>query len=189
MPTPMIDNLDSNPTFMEELFIEACDVFLGASEPASQLDPTSSEARTIDILSDRLALSKERCNWISQNRSPTIIEPSLGHDSIRLTNTVLIGRSRMQCSTQKRVAPRSQRPYAITKPSAILLEQLAAGVQQAEPLLLVGETGTGKTTTVARLAEMLGKPLVALNLSNQSEASDILGGFKPVDTASEAIRK
>ena len=45
----------------------------------------------------------------------------------------------------------------------------------------MGETGTGKTTLVAHTASTLGRRLVALNLSNQSEAADLVGGFKPVD--------
>ena len=47
--------------------------------------------------------------------------------------------------------------------------------------LLTGETGTGKTSVVTHLASLLRRPLISLNLSNQTESSDILGGFKPVD--------
>lgn len=47
--------------------------------------------------------------------------------------------------------------------------------------MLVGETGTGKTSVVQHLAEQLGHRLVVINMSQQSESSDLLGGFKPVD--------
>ena len=53
---------------------------------------------------------------------------------------------------------------------------------------MVGETGTGKTAAVGYLAERLGKSLVALNLSTQTEASDLLGGFKPYNEAEEIDR-
>lgn len=54
---------------------------------------------------------------------------------------------------------------------------------------MVGETGTGKTAVTSFLASSVGKRLVALNLSNQSEASDLLGGFKPIDPAIDARGK
>ena len=52
---------------------------------------------------------------------------------------------------------------------------------QAEPVLLVGETGTGKTTLLSRVAAMTRSRLVAFNMSQQTDSSDLLGGFKPVD--------
>lgn len=42
--------------------------------------------------------------------------------------------------------------FANTGHSLRLLEAMAAGVHQREPLLLTGETGTGKTTLVQQLA-------------------------------------
>jgi midasin len=50
-----------------------------------------------------------------------------------------------------------------------------------EPVLLVGETGTGKTTAVQQLANMVGKKLHVLNMNQNTDSSDLLGGFKPVD--------
>ena len=44
----------------------------------------------------------------------------------------------------------------------------------------MGETGTGKTTVVQRLAALVGAKLQVFNMSQQSDSSDILGGFKPV---------
>lgn len=88
------------------------------------------------------------------------------------------------------LAPRPQdpearpaRPYAMTKPSAILLERIAVGITLAEPMLLVGETGTGKTTAVQHVATILNRPLTVINLSTQTESADLLGGFRPVDAA------
>ncbi|CAG8521267.1 1922_t:CDS:2, partial [Scutellospora calospora] len=50
-----------------------------------------------------------------------------------------------------------------------------------EPVLLVGETGTGKTATIQYLAELMHQNLIVVNLSQQGDSSDLLGGFKPVD--------
>ena len=48
-------------------------------------------------------------------------------------------------------------------------------------MLLVGETGTGKTTAVQEIAKILGKKLHVFNLNQNTDSADLLGGFKPVD--------
>jgi energy-coupling factor transporter ATP-binding protein EcfA2 len=50
-----------------------------------------------------------------------------------------------------------------------------------EPVLLTGETGTGKTSIITHLAVLLHRPLTSVNLSQQTESSDLLGSFKPID--------
>lgn len=45
----------------------------------------------------------------------------------------------------------------------------------------MGETGTGKTTSVQELARLLGKRLHVFNMNQNTDSSDLLGGFKPVD--------
>lgn len=67
------------------------------------------------------------------------------------------------------------------RPAAVLLERIMCCVTSSEPVLLVGETGTGKTSTVQYLASVLGQKLVVINMNQQSDSSDLLGGFKPVD--------
>lgn len=52
---------------------------------------------------------------------------------------------------------RGNETFAATRPSAVLLEQLAVCVSKGEPVLLVGETGTGKTSTVQHLARVTGE--------------------------------
>lgn len=71
--------------------------------------------------------------------------------------------------------------FAETRHSLVLLERIAASVHLNEPVLLIGETGTGKTTVIQYLAEQLGQRMVVMNLSQQSDSSDLLGGFKPVE--------
>ncbi|CAK7567033.1 MAG: AAA ATPase midasin [Sporothrix epigloea] len=79
------------------------------------------------------------------------------------------------------------RPFATTANARRLLEQISVAVDLQEPLLLVGETGIGKTTVVQQLAESMGHKLVVVNLSQQSEVGDLLGGFKPVNARSLAM--
>ncbi|KAL3632042.1 hypothetical protein CASFOL_025026 [Castilleja foliolosa] len=76
---------------------------------------------------------------------------------------------------------RDRKRFVSLRPSVHALERIACSVKFNEPVLLVGETGTGKTTLVQTLATKLGQKLTVLNLSQQSDAADLLGGFKPMD--------
>ena len=50
-------------------------------------------------------------------------------------------------------------------------------------MLLVGETGTGKTTVVQAAAAAAGRALLIVNCNQHTEASDFLGGFRPTRCA------
>jgi midasin (ATPase involved in ribosome maturation) len=70
--------------------------------------------------------------------------------------------------------------FAYSKYSRRLLEQVAACVTMSECVLLVGETGAGKTTSVQQLATLLGRKLVVQNLSLSTDSNDLIGGYRPV---------
>ncbi|CAF1193986.1 unnamed protein product [Didymodactylos carnosus] len=72
--------------------------------------------------------------------------------------------------------------FARTRSCTYLIERIARCVQMNEPVLLCGETGVGKTTLVQYLANKTGNRLYVINLSQQSDAVDLLGGYKPLDT-------
>lgn len=185
-----ITHVAQNPVYQEELFIEARDVFLGAF-PTTSLAGKSTSTKYLAIvaaLRDGLSLGPERVDWILTGRTPEVSLPS---DDSSSAGTAQFGRARMQKLAKRRVSSLEsgrKQPYALTKPFLSLLERLAVCTQLAEPVLMVGETGTGKTAAVGHLASSLGRNLVALNLSNQTEASDLLGGFKPVNEAEEIER-
>ncbi|GIX62214.1 midasin, putative [Babesia caballi] len=61
-----------------------------------------------------------------------------------------------------------------------LLALLLTALENREPVLLVGETGVGKTTVCQLLAKLQGRRLNILNLSKNSEASDFIGSFRPI---------
>ncbi|CAI0420066.1 unnamed protein product [Linum tenue] len=71
--------------------------------------------------------------------------------------------------------------------SLYVLERITCSVKNNESVLLVGETGTGKTTLVQNLAMMLGQKLTVVNLSQQSDVADLLGGFRPMDPQSICV--
>ncbi|ORM41180.1 Midasin [Babesia sp. Xinjiang] len=61
-----------------------------------------------------------------------------------------------------------------------LLALLLTALENREPVLLVGETGIGKTTICQLLAKLQNRRLNILNLSKNSEASDFIGSFRPI---------
>ena len=101
------------------------------------------------------------------------------------SSTVQIGRAVIQRGL-RRPAPRKH--FAYTKHSFEIIERAAIAVSQSEPLLLVGETGVGKTAAVQELARIAGRKLISINMSQQTEGGDLLGGFKPVEPISLAIQ-
>ncbi|KAJ4957407.1 hypothetical protein NE237_024518 [Protea cynaroides] len=94
-----------------------------------------------------------------------------------LQSELQVGRIALKC-TQFHC---QKRPFVDIRSSLHVLEKIACSVKYNEAVLLVGETGTGKTTLVQSLAMRLCRPLTVLNLSQQSDVADLLGGFKPTD--------
>eukprot|EP01116_Phalansterium_solitarium_P008707 TRINITY_DN2266_c0_g2_i3.p1 TRINITY_DN2266_c0_g2~~TRINITY_DN2266_c0_g2_i3.p1 ORF type:complete len:1859 (-),score=760.71 TRINITY_DN2266_c0_g2_i3:142-5718(-) len=150
----------------------------------------------VDCFSSMMARPSLRHNvirWIGQfwNLPPDRIEyyielhkPSLS----AAPSAVAVGRVNLAVPEAKAGLKRSRRSnFAHTMHSLRLMEQIGACIRMGESALLVGETGTGKTTVVQYLAQQLGQQLIAVNLSQQSESADLLGGFKPVELRSLCV--
>lgn len=60
-------------------------------------------------------------------------------------------------------------------------------LKSKEPVLLVGQTGCGKTTFAQIVAKMLGVEFTALNCHKNTEVADFLGGFRPVRDHERAL--
>lgn len=96
---------------------------------------------------------------------------------------IIVGRSSLQkVSTRRRQLKTA--PFALTSTAQLTLDRISASASCSEPCLLVGETGVGKTTLVQYVANLVSQKLTVVNMSQQSEASDLLGGLKPVTTRS-----
>ncbi|KAJ1295332.1 hypothetical protein BS78_01G216000 [Paspalum vaginatum] len=93
-----------------------------------------------------------------------------------------VGRVTLPCSDKPALIQKG--PFAGIRRALEILERVACSIKFNEPILLVGETGTGKTTSVQNLAAWLKQPLTVVNLSQQSDISDLIGGFKPKDARS-----
>lgn len=123
-------------------------------------------------------------------RSSQRVEHHLSSHIPRLAETethLTVGRSTLRKTRRPDRVTKSRRPFAPTTHARRLLEQISVAVSLKEPVLLVGETGIGKTTVVQQLAESLGQRLIAVNLSQQSEVGDLLGGFKPINVRNLAV--
>ena len=160
----------SSPHLTEQLremvLMEALDVFVGAARK----DGARSQ------LGARLAafwrLPAERLNaMVNLHKPPIQILPT----------TLRIGRVTLPVVAGHSVGGASDgRSFAHTRQTLALMERVAACVRMQEAVLLVGETGTGKTTAVQYLAKSTGRQLLVHNLSEQSDASELVGGFRPV---------
>ncbi|XP_037541018.1 midasin [Nematolebias whitei] len=151
----------------QHVFQEALDCF------TSMLSCPGSRLRMSQIIGSKLNISKEQAQYFCQMYQPamalTELQVSVGRASL----------DRKQSESVQLVV--DKQTFAATRPSAVLLEQLAVCVAKGEPVLLVGETGTGKTSTVQHLATVTGHKLRVINMNQQSDTADLLGGYKPVD--------
>ena len=157
-----------------EMFLEATDCFAGS------LQTEHSRRAVISCIAEEMRIDPQRVEHFLSSHNPRYDDAEA---------QLSIGRVRLSKRKNGRVTKsvKKSRPFANTNHAKCLLEQVGVAVNMAEPVLLVGETGIGKTTVIQQLADSLGYKLTAVNLSQQSEVGDLLGGFKPVNVKSLAI--
>lgn len=172
--------LEQAPSFStaqkDDMFMEAFDCFAGS------LRSETARLKVMSCVAEELHIDPQRRDHLLKHRTVKLSVPS----KTTASGTIQVGRARLaKHRSSKRTG--SGRPFSTNDYTLRLLEKIAVAVDRQEPLLLVGETGTGKTTCIQYLAEQLGRKLVAFNLSQQSESGDLLGGFKPVNVRSLVI--
>jgi midasin len=166
-----------NPALREEIYLEARDVFFGSG--ALTASARAHMEAVAAAVGEHMGLEPERRDWVLSGRLP---EFEVETDVNGRTVAVCVGRRRLLAkSTKVEMIPAPQRPFTMHKPAVLLLSRIATAISLGEPVLLSGETGTGKTSIITHLASTLRRPLVSLNLSHQTESSDLIGGFKPID--------
>lgn len=119
----------------------------------------------------KLSISADKIRHLVYNRTPEIAETSDRH--VIFGNISL----RVRSNSDAQKGPRYMAP---TKPALQIIEKVALCIKHNQPVLLVGETGVGKTHIVQYIARLIRNELIVINLSQQSDSSDLLGGFKPV---------
>lgn len=166
-----------NPTLREEMFLHARDIFFGAGSLT-----TVSRTRTASItaiVAEHLGLTQEKCDWLLGQYVPEVVNET---DSNGRTTSLRLGPIVLPARTRKSdITLPPTRPFVIHRPAATLMSRIGTCISMGEPVLLTGETGTGKTSVITHLASLLHHPLISVNLSQQTESSDLLGSFKPID--------
>ncbi|WVQ83143.1 hypothetical protein IAT38_005281 [Cryptococcus sp. DSM 104549] len=166
----------ANTVLQDEVFLEGVDIFVASLDTKGV--SLEKRAQMISVIAKGLGMDEDRTAALDGRRPNFELSPG--------SRQLHVGRVVMDITApekgRREVAPAS-RPFALTKPSLVLLERIAVSLALGEPTLLVGETGTGKTTAVQHIASIVRKPLTVLNLSMQTESSDLLGGFKPIDAS------
>jgi len=71
-------------------------------------------------------------------------------------------------------------PIALTNSLRRLFCLVEKCLANKEPMLLIGETGCGKTTVCQLFSILWGRPLHILNCHQHTETQDFLGGLRPV---------
>ncbi|CAG8487914.1 37837_t:CDS:10, partial [Gigaspora margarita] len=154
----------------EELFKEAVDCF------CAMISDYESWIMVLEKLGETLGLTDQWVRHFVNSYTPNI---NIDDKGIIIGRTRFVSMNRKKYTSIKRESQKQQ--FANTGHALKLLEQIAVCVLLCEPVLLVGETGTGKTVTIQYLAELMHQNLIVVNLSQQGDSSDLLGGFKPVD--------
>ncbi|OJD27910.1 hypothetical protein ACJ73_00703 [Blastomyces percursus] len=161
----------------DEFFMDAVDCF-AAYSPKGLLQSTVTEA-----IAEEMQVSPQRMKFCLSEQIPKYLDSS---------HSVTIGRE--SCQKKKPLGLRKSASsaadwgtFAPTRASLKVMEQVISALQLSEPVLLVGETGIGKTAVIQQLASLLRQRLTVVNLSQQSESTDLLGGFKPVNIRSIAV--
>ncbi|KDQ25963.1 hypothetical protein PLEOSDRAFT_1045779, partial [Pleurotus ostreatus PC15] len=172
-----LESMFPNSSLREDMYAEARGVFFGSgcisAMARSHLDAIAA------VIAQHLGLGPERQRWVLNGVSPYF---DTEKDANGFVVAVHAGRTRLPARPSKNTMDTLQsRPFALHKPAVSLLSRIATAVSLSEPILLTGETGTGKTSVISYLAALLRRPLISLNLSHQTESADLLGGFKPID--------
>lgn len=155
-------------TIYDSIFEEAIDCFTAALASVNAAKPL------IEEIGNSLEVPTSRIQLRLDVHTPRFDD---------FEDFISIGRAKVEKSHAVGIHRRNQTTvssFARTNHSLRLMEKLGVGISMSEPIVLVGETGTGKTTVVQEMARLLNKKITVINVSQQTDASDLLGGFKPV---------
>ena len=136
----------------------------------------SSQKRKIQIakiLGNHLSIPDERVEFLLCKRAPEITVDS---------NTANFGRVKLAVKRGRFSGDLTSKRFGLTLDARLLIERIAACADNDEAVLLTGETGVGKTSVVQLIAAYLNIELEVVNLSQDSDSADLIGGFKPIGT-------
>ena len=153
-------------TDLDGILLDAIDCFLSFLPKDHLVTPAS-------LLGEILNKPTNEVENVLLQRRPEVREKG---------SSLTVGRATLDAaSTENDMTLRSRSNLAHTLSSLQLLETVSLCIKYREPALLVGETGVGKTTIIQYLANLMKTQLVVINLSQQSDSADLLGGYRPVE--------
>ncbi|KAK4972590.1 hypothetical protein LTR28_012160 [Elasticomyces elasticus] len=133
------------------------------------------------VFTQRFRNARDRClvqdtlSYVLQN---TLEERSLIHNLSLSKFQVGMG----LLSRNPLLAPSPRTPYRFyLKPRLAILESLILCVNMNWPVVLVGLSGTGKTTLLEYLANVSGASLVTFPMNADIDAMDLVGGYEQYD--------
>ena len=113
-----------------------------------------------------------------------ILEKYFCEKNLNLDENILFGEEGSQFSTRqiwKEIKENNHLKHIVwTQPLRRFTILCALCIQFDEPVLLVGETGCGKTTICQILSEMNQQKLFTVNCHTTTESADFLGSIRPV---------
>ena len=158
---------------------------------ATEIQRTLCLAETVDIFAACCPDRDQRRDFISriaapywgitadfalryiETRQPTLIRGEVYTE---------VGRAKIRVPRKLIPSMHTDQKFASTSYSLRLMESIAVGIVENEPMLLVGETGCGKTSLIQELARCSDRELIVQNLSLQTDSTDLLGGYRPLET-------
>ncbi|RVE47722.1 hypothetical protein evm_007611 [Chilo suppressalis] len=159
----------ASPDSALKVLQDALDIFTcSVSSPENRLELTKRVGTCLGVVETK---SEFYCKHYKPNVTLTSKSLDVGRAKV----------PRVEKTLESIALDNKQVVFSFTRQSACLLERIACCVTSNEPVLLVGETGTGKTSSVQYLARQTGHKLVVINMNQQSDSADLLGGYKPVD--------
>lgn len=147
-------------------------------------------AESIDIFAGSCPDRARRQDFISKIAAPIwgiTRDLALRYAETRRPTTLIsddfteVGRAKIEIISQGEFSRVPSETFAQTNHALRLMESIGVCIRENEPVLLVGETGCGKTTLVQQLAGYCERELIVQNLSLQTDSTDLLGGYKPLE--------
>lgn len=164
------EGMDFSATGWHRIFLDAIECFAG------HLPQEAIQQAIGPAIGQELNLHPDQCAFILNGRQ---IKLDLSNPKRLQVGTIETVRLKPELGELGELGAQGM-PFAANAHTLRLMERVAAAVTNREPVLLVGETGIGKTHSVQYLAQLLGRKLVTFNLSQQAEGDDLIGGMKPV---------
>lgn len=113
-----------------------------------------SRKAVIEVLGQAWNIPTHRMEYFLQSYKPSI---DIG------TSEFSVGRIRIQrISKEFNQIEKRKKKFAFTRHALLLMEKIAACIYFSEPVLLVGDTGVGKTSVIQYFADQIGQQLLVL---------------------------